>query len=300
MKNIAIYVKENNKATNMFVNVNGSKNKIISGWVHDTNTPRMVFSSDYIVNGVKIVSWTDGTDEEVAAMLDAHYDDRINIYNYWHVGDERKVHFNLIPEETPFGYNGKSEKQPEQDISFIIMHCGGMKLSEPLNGKTTCAFIIGQKNCLQNSGMLHTTNSSVLLDKNRIQWLNSLYKESLPPTFQALFKKHYKYGACFEGGSHKMYQYTNFLFWLPSEFNILGTTIHSSSLEKLYQFQFEYYKDEKNIRKMIGVYYDEYWTSSIAYDIDKYKKGNCSILANGEPSYKQDTKYCGIAPYGCI
>lgn len=40
---MAIYVNENNKVTDIFVNVNGSKCKIASGWVHGINTPRKIF-----------------------------------------------------------------------------------------------------------------------------------------------------------------------------------------------------------------------------------------------------------------
>ena len=40
---MAIYVNTNNKVTDMFININGSKKKIISAWVHGVESPRKVF-----------------------------------------------------------------------------------------------------------------------------------------------------------------------------------------------------------------------------------------------------------------
>ena len=47
-------------------------------------------------NKVKIVTFQEGTDNEIKAMLNAHYAGDINIEDYWHVGDTRKIHLNGI------------------------------------------------------------------------------------------------------------------------------------------------------------------------------------------------------------
>ena len=44
-----------------------------------------------------IVPWSTGTDEQIAAMLEAHYAGKINIWDYWSIGQERVVHLNSIP-----------------------------------------------------------------------------------------------------------------------------------------------------------------------------------------------------------
>ena len=41
---------------------------------------------------LKIVTWADGTWEEIAAMLDAHYRGDINVADYWAVGDVRVLY----------------------------------------------------------------------------------------------------------------------------------------------------------------------------------------------------------------
>lgn len=40
---------------------------------------------------LKIVTFASGTDEEIAKMIQAHYDNKINIADYWAVGDYRSV-----------------------------------------------------------------------------------------------------------------------------------------------------------------------------------------------------------------
>ena len=40
-----------------------------------------------IVNGIKIVSWKDGSWEDIANMIEAHYNGDINIADYWKCED---------------------------------------------------------------------------------------------------------------------------------------------------------------------------------------------------------------------
>lgn len=45
---------------------------------------------------IPIVPWSTGSDEDIAAMLEAHYAGKINIWDYWEIGQERVVHLNAI------------------------------------------------------------------------------------------------------------------------------------------------------------------------------------------------------------
>ena len=46
---------------------------------------------------IPIVPWSTGSDEDIAAMLQAHYEGKINIWDYWEIGQERVVHLSAIP-----------------------------------------------------------------------------------------------------------------------------------------------------------------------------------------------------------
>lgn len=50
MKNISLYINNNNTVNDIFVNVNSSKQKITSAWVHGTDYPKKVFGASSIVD----------------------------------------------------------------------------------------------------------------------------------------------------------------------------------------------------------------------------------------------------------
>lgn len=79
------------------------------------------------VNGVKIVSWQNGSDEEVAAMIDAARSGRINlgIDGGWKIGDMRTVHIESF-------VDGRDYTHPAANVDLVITSfneynsCGNM------------------------------------------------------------------------------------------------------------------------------------------------------------------------------
>ena len=65
-------------------------------------------------SNVKIVSWSSGTDEEVAAMIDAAQQGKINLQTdgHWAVGDVRTVHID--------GYNYQDGHRGDDDYQIVI------------------------------------------------------------------------------------------------------------------------------------------------------------------------------------
>ena len=68
-----------------------------------------------------IVTWADGTDAEIVAMVNAADDGMINLADYWSVGDERQVTLSAM-EAT-----GVGESHVEQTVTFVLMNAGGKK-----------------------------------------------------------------------------------------------------------------------------------------------------------------------------
>ena len=96
-----------------------------------------------------IVTWADGTDEQIVAMVQAADKGRINLADYWHVGDERVVHLDAM-EAT-----GVDESHDAQDVTLVLMNTGGKTLNTPTEGgRTTCSFIVGQKDSLNEKGKI--------------------------------------------------------------------------------------------------------------------------------------------------
>ena len=93
---------------------------------------------------VKIVTWADGTDEEIVAMVKAADEGLIDLKDYWNVGDVRKVM--LSETESYEWYTSHSRQEAE----FVLMNAGGKTLLTPTeSGRTTCSFIVGLKDCLK-------------------------------------------------------------------------------------------------------------------------------------------------------
>lgn len=69
-------------------------------------------SKVYFNLGPQVPTWADGTDEEIAAALTAHYNGDIDLHDYWTVGDERQ---GFITAD-----NGAKE------TSFVLVNEGGV------------------------------------------------------------------------------------------------------------------------------------------------------------------------------
>ena len=246
---------------------------------------------------LKIVTWADGTDEEIAAMLEAHYNDEINIYDYWTVGDERTVSLSAM-EAT-----GVGEAHVAQDVTMVLMNEGGKTLTTSINEHTECVFIVGQKDLLTNgtnpeTGYIYNTNSTYgWYNCKRRTWCNSIYKNALPSTLVGIFKEHKN----ITGQQYSTATDTsNDFFALPSTKEILGTASYANSTAEGNNTQFKYYETSANRRK----YYDKsnstlWWTRSHANG-SSYKYYFCYINANGSCDRSSSSNSMGIAPFGVI
>lgn len=291
-----IYINGCNKVNDIFINVNGKK-KIDSCWVNKNGVPVKVFSTGNIVNGVKIVSWSDGTDEEIAAMLDAHYAGLINIHDYWHIGDKRTVHLSAMSK----GEVG--ETHIAQNVYLVLMHKGGKTLTTPVNGKSTCAFVVGQNNCLydastesRGSGYINSenTNSNGWSGCKRRTWCNNTYRNAFPSTLKILFKQFYNVTA---NGSSNVKGKTADYFALASEKEIFGSVTYANSIAEADNTQFDYYKTSANRVKKLGVETMQWWCRSPATNVSG---GFCLVNKTGTSTYSYANHNYGIAPFGCV
>lgn len=192
---------------------------------------------------LKIVTFSDGTDEELKAMLDAHYAGDINIHDYWHVGDERTVHLSAMD----VGNSGIKETHAEQDVTMVLVNEGGKILED---GSTECAYVVDQKNVLNNKtaaeeGIMNL-NHETWDSCQRRTWCNSIYYNSISANFRAILKKHKNYtGAQFNNINAGVIETIDWCA-LPSEVEIFGKNTYSVAGEGV---QFDYYKYKLKVFK---------------------------------------------------
>jgi len=240
-----------------------------------------------------IVTWANGTDAEIAAMLAAHYAGVLNIHDYWNVGDERTVHLDAM------AATGVDESHAAQDVIMVLMNEGGKTLVNPINSFTECAFIVGQKNGLDENGYLNTTamNTGGWDACARRTWCNSVYKNVLPSTLVSIFKEHQNITA---DGDSSTTTTSNDYFALPSEKEVFGTTTKANATAEANNTQFEYYEIETNRIKYQG----ETGGSATTWWERSPSSGTttafCIVSNSGNATNRIASGAYGLAPFGVI
>ena len=240
---------------------------------------------------IPIVPWSTGSDEDIAAMLQAHYEGKINIWDYWEIGQERVVHLNAIS-----GGGIVNEDQPEQDTTWVLMHNGGFELT----AGGYCAAVVSMKDCLNTTVYLDRYDDSghpideFWKDSPYRTWLNSNFPNGMPIGFRSLFKQFKVTTATSELATGVTDDY----FVLPAEKEVFGTKIASVSNEADLLFQLEIYKTTVNRIKRVAGRNSEWYNRSKQSTGD----GNwyfLAVKANGDPE-GLPTFGAGISPFGVI
>ena len=251
---------------------------------------------------VKTVTWAGGTDEEIVAMVEAADQGLIILSDYWAVGDTRTVQLSAM------SATGVGESQSAQEVDLVLMHAGGYELNEAVaSGRTTCSFIVGQKDSLATAGYMNSsnTNSGSWDGSARRAWCNSVYKNALPSTLLPIFKQFKTITAQTYNGSTN--QESVDYFALPAAKEVFGgsatsagdATSHSNLTEFNALFQFDYYKTASNRVKKLGKTgsADSWWERSPYYNTSTYF---CNVNSDGTANGNGASNSFGLAPFGCI
>ena len=257
-------------------------------------------------NFLKIVTWADGTYEEISAMLDAHYAGTIDISDYWSVGDVRTIPLSAM------SATGVGESQSAQNAEVVIIGLGHDNLVSPVNGKSKSAVSLQLKNSLATTGYMYSaykgTDYSLWDGSPRRTWCNGVFKSALPSELVKLIKtvtkKTWRYSHSSYSG-YRTQQTTNDDCFLISEFEVFGTQGLSTTDYGTVGddgTQYEYYKTTSNRIKYLGVSGTSanYWwlRSSFVYYHGYSFFRNVSTSGSVNSNYASNT--IGVAPGFCI
>ena len=198
---------------------------------------------------LKIVTFADGTDAEIARMIEAHYAGKINIGEYWAVGDKRTIHHNAMDA------TGVSESHKANDYAYVIIGIEHDDLVTAINGKTKAAITIQTERLLyldttteyNNSldashecGYMNSSdmNSGGWEGCERRTWCNNVYKKCLPAYVQSMMKQVKKLTSV--GGQSSTIKTSNDYAFLLSEIEIFGNISYSFRGEGT---QYRYFKN---------------------------------------------------------
>lgn len=222
---------------------------------------------------LKIVTFADGTDAEIEKMIEAHYAGKINIGDYWAVGDKRIIHHNAMDA------TGVSESHKANDYAYVIIGIEHDDLVTAINGKTKAAITIQTERMLyldttteynssydasHECGYMNSSNanSGGWEGCARRTWCNTVYKECLPTYIQNMMKQVKKLTSA--GSQSSTIKTSNDYAFLPSEIEIFGSTTYSFTGEGK---QYQYFKNATANRYKKPRYSSDYvsgwwWTRS--------------------------------------
>lgn len=256
---------------------------------------------------IKIVTFADGTDEEIIAMIEAHYNNKINIADYWAVGDVREIGLSAMSAT----YVGESHLSGT--YKFAIAGFEHDDLTTPINGHTKAAVTLTQVDCLMDVATRNnpTTNGQANKERGymnssetnvggwnqcaRRTWCNNIYYNAiigLKDIVKTVNKK------TSHGGESSTIVTTADKVFLLSDIEVMGNAKYSYPGEGT---QYPYYKSLANRCKLpkwsatqaSGVWF----TRSPYYDSSLYFM---YVNVSGDISWVSANTAYGIAPCFCI
>ena len=236
-----------------------------------------------------IVTFSDGTDEEILAMVQAHYDDKIKLSDYWAIGDTRTVTLSAMSAT----YVGESHSS--QDVQLTIIDFDHDDLVTPINGKTKAAISVQLKNCLNTKGYMNSsnTNSGGWEESARRKWCNDIFYNAIPSILRngikQVIKKNYKVY-----NSNNITTTSDYCFLL-SETEIFGEKKYS--IDSTEGTQYEYYKTSSNRIKQVSGSNYYWWERSPG---GSYSSHFCGVDDVGSAYYYGAGGTRGLAPCLCI
>lgn len=263
---------------------------------------------------LKIVTFADGTDDEITKMIEAHYAGKININDYWAVGDKRTIHHNAM------AATGVSESHKENDYVYVIIGIEHDDLVTAINGKTKAAITIQTERMLyldttseyndsydtvHEYGYMNSsnTNSNGWEGCARREWCNTVYKQCLPTYIQNMMKQVKKLTSA--GSQNSTIKTSNDYAFLTSEIEVFGSRTYSFAGEGK---QYQYFKNIGANR------YKEPRYASYSTTVSTYASGMwwersplssngfyfCGVNEDGNAGYYSANIARGVAPCLCI
>lgn len=246
------------------------------------------------IDSVKIVTFENGTDDQIAAMLEAHYNGEIDIADHWSVGDKRKIHLNQVANP-----KGSGSAWAAQDITIVITAIKHHDLATPINGKTKAAITCQTRECVNNNtaddnqdGHIYpnltstASNLPVWASSSPIgmrTWANGAFYTTAMPTGTKDMIKEITRNLKTTHSDPPLAAATDKIF-LPTEYEIFGVSEYSDGGGKPEGTQWEYYKTTSN---------------RIKYGNNE---GNSNDTAqcwwNGSPGSSHNSHWCDVDTYG--
>lgn len=246
---------------------------------------------------LEIVSWADGTDAQLLAMIQAADAGQIDLSDYWSVGDTRTVHLSAM--DSTDGTHTVGETHVEQDTEWVLMDSTLTGLT-PADSNKPLHFAVGMKDGLAEGGYMNPTNTSVggWDECVRRHWCNGIFAGSIPAAFKALFKE-FTWSLYGSPGAYPILTESTDLFALTPEKCVFGTASSSHADEAALFNHWEWYQTAEHRIKKNGITGSAYrwWEAS---PFSSFATGFCRVGTDGSADATGASFALSLAPFGCI
>lgn len=239
---------------------------------------------------VEMVTWADGTEDQIQAMLDAAFAGKINLSDYWSVGDERVIHHSAM------AATGVGESHAEQDQTWVLMDTGENS-GYVFEDDTPVHFVVGMKDCFNETGYMNrsNTNTGSWHGCARRTWCNNVLPGSFSEKSRKFFKPFKTITAETYNGSTLKTSVDNFALFAEKE--IFGTRTYSNATEANALKQIKYYEVTANRIKNVNGAVANWWERS---PYSSNSTSFCGVTGNGNAGSGIAIDLRGLAPFGCI
>lgn len=244
--------------------------------------------------GFEIVSWADGTDEQIAALIAAADAGKVDLAQDagWKVGDVRTVQLSAM------AATGVGESHAAQTVQLVLSHAGATAGISRADGGTI-HFQVDQKDELAETGYMNSsnTNAGSWEGSARRTWCNNIYYNALPAALKPIFKQMKVTTAETYNGS--TVKETSDYFALRAEKEIFGSKSYSNDAEANALSQVTWYATAGNRVKKKGTSgsANDWWERSpFSSDSSLF----CRVSSDGSADYYYASAAYGLAPFGCI
>lgn len=263
---------------------------------------------------VKIVSFADGTDAEIKAMLDAYYADKLTWEEMgWAVGDTRKIHLDAMQAPNP----NSSQTWAAQDITVVIVDHDHTDLATPINGHNKACITVQTREVLNNNTSSYNTSGHIYIngdssyDMTFTKWSNLYMRTYMNDKVWGAFPTDFK--SAIKTSKHNRHtnyntsesEVVNDNLFLPSYPEIFGTTSYQyyTKTSPVEGTQFAYYTTSANRIKYgnnngspnSAAQY--WWQGSVCnYLNSSYGYLWCYVTSDGSYSNNRGDRAGGLAP----
>lgn len=263
---------------------------------------------------VELVTWQDGTDEQIAAMVAAYYNGDLTleqIQEVWSVGDKRSISISAMQA------TGVSEAHHADNYDYVIIDFDHDLLVEPINGITKALITCQQDRIFykNTTDMTYSSSYPAAADEGgyinssnvnntgwntcaRRTWCNSVYKPALPQYIQDSLKQVYKSTAHSGNTSSPTWIANTDYCFLLSEWEIFGANSYSAETGNNIIHYINSTSGTNIQMPAGGSKYSYFATTADRYKMPAYNSNASSNWWERSPGSSASTGFCDVGRGG--